>query len=182
MKTALRILACAMLGLAAPAMADQTAPATARIVVPARDIPRGTTIAESDLSYQLVAPDAVRAGIVTSMNDLEGMEARRFLRAGETVRPDDVRKPILVTKGSTVTMTFELPGLSLTAVGKAMGEGGMGETVAVLNPVSYRQIMGVVTGPGAVRAGDIGVVIAPDNQPNSQLAAAQFQNAPANSQ
>ncbi|HEX3811021.1 MAG TPA: flagellar basal body P-ring formation chaperone FlgA [Rhizomicrobium sp.] len=173
MKFASAILAFAAL-VAAPAMADQATP-LARIVVPAHDIARGDTIADSDLSYQMVAPQLVRGGTVTSMNDLDGMEARRFLRAGETVRPDDVRRPILVTKGSTVTMTFDLPGLSVAAVGKAMSEGGLGESVTVVNPVSFRQVIGTVTGPGTVRAGDASILIQQDNQ----IAAAQPQAAPA---
>ena len=36
--------------------------------------------------------------------------------------------------------------------GKAMTEGGMGETVTIQNPASFRQISGVVIGPGQVRA------------------------------
>jgi flagella basal body P-ring formation protein FlgA len=36
-----------------------------------------------------------------------------------------------------------------------MSEGGMGETVTVLNPVSYRQISCTVTGAGTVSAGDM---------------------------
>lgn len=127
--------------------------ADVRIVVPSRDIVRGEVIADSDLSYADVSPDRVHNGIVLSMNDLDGMEARRFLKAGEPVRNDDVRHPILVTKGATVTMTFAVPGITLTATGRAVSEGGMGETVTVLNPISYRQISAVVTGVGQVRAG-----------------------------
>lgn len=152
----IRALFVALAVLALPLFANMAfaeGVADMRIVVPSHSIARGTTISDSDLSYQTVSPDSVQAGIVTSMNDLDGMEARRMLRAGEPVRPDDVRKPILVTKGSTVTMNFSVPGITLTATGKAMSEGGMGETVTVLNPISYRQISCTVTGAGTVRAG-----------------------------
>ncbi len=150
----LRDLALAAVAFAAcPAFADQVLP-TEQIVVPAHDIQRGEIIADSDLAYQQVAANAGNSGAVTSIGELSGMEARRFLHAGEPVRADDVRRPILVTKGSTVTMTFEAPGIVLTAVGRAMSEGGLGESVVVLNPASYRQITGVVTGPGQVRAGE----------------------------
>ncbi|MGN6149094.1 MAG: flagellar basal body P-ring formation chaperone FlgA [Rhizomicrobium sp.] len=150
-----RALIVALAVLALPLFANMALAngADMRIVVPSHSIPRGTTISDSDLAYQTVDPSSVQAGIVTSMNDLDGMEARRVLRAGEPIRPDDVRKPILVTKGSTVTMTFVVPGITLTAVGKAMSEGGMGETVTVLNPISYRQIACTVTGAGTVAAG-----------------------------
>ncbi len=140
-----RFVFFAALLIASPAMADG-----ARIVVPARDIMRGETISDSDLMYQTVSGD--RPGAVTAIADLAGMQARRFLHAGEAVRAADVRKPVLVAKGSTVTMTYEQPGITLTATGKAMTEGGMGETVTVLNPVSYRQISAVVTGAGQVKA------------------------------
>jgi flagella basal body P-ring formation protein FlgA len=158
----IRSLAVAFAVLALPFFANMALAngvADMRIVVPSHSIPRGTTISDSDLLYQTVTPDSVQAGIVTSMNDLDGMETRRTLRAGEPVRPDDVRKPILVTKGSTVTIVFNAPGITLTAVGKAMSEGGMGEAVTVLNPISYRQITCTVSGAGAVRAGDTSTTI-----------------------
>ena len=75
-----------------------------------------------------------------------------MLRAGEIVRTDDVRHPVVVAKGSIVIMTFEAPGVTLTASGRAMGEGGVGDTISVQNPASFRQISAIVTGPGAVRA------------------------------
>ncbi len=131
-----------------------------RIVVPSHDIARGTTIAPSDLVYQTVG-DNVMSGTVKSFNDLIGLETRRVLHAGESVRIEDVRHPILVTKGSTVTMSFEAPGITLTATGRAMSEGGSGETITVQNPASFRQISAVVTGPGQVRAQSSGAMLSP---------------------
>ncbi len=126
-----------------------------RIVTPVHDIARGDVIADSDLPYGTAEQGAMFGNVVTSMNQLDGMQTRRVLRAGEAVRADDVRKPVLVTKGSTVTMTFVAPGVQLSATGKAMSEGGLGETVVVLNPVSYRQVSATVIGAGQVRAGDV---------------------------
>jgi flagella basal body P-ring formation protein FlgA len=133
-----------------------------RIVVPARDIARGDTIAESDLTYAFVQPENVMSGTATSMDALIGMQSRRVLRAGESVRNDDVRHPILVTKGSTVTMTFEAPGVLLTASGKALSEGGIGDNVTILNTSSYRQVSAVVTGQGTVKAeAGMGATVSP---------------------
>jgi flagella basal body P-ring formation protein FlgA len=134
--------------MAYPAFAETGA----RIVVPVRDIARGDTLGESDLTYVFVAPESVMTGTATSMGSIVGMQTRRVLRAGVSMRNDDVRAPILVTKGSTVTMLFEAPGVTLTATGRAMSEGGVGDTVTVLNPASYRQISAVVTGAGTVKA------------------------------
>jgi flagella basal body P-ring formation protein FlgA len=58
----------------------------------------------------------------------------------------------VITKGQTVTMQFVVPGVELTAMGRAMSEGGIGDTVTIQNPASYRMISGIVTAPGTVRA------------------------------
>jgi flagella basal body P-ring formation protein FlgA len=138
----------ALLPLPAAAAPD----AGVRVVVPARDIPRGQTISESDLTYATVPGNALMAGVVTSFSAAKDMEARRMLRVGEAFRADDVRHPVVVTKGETVTMLFKAPGVELTATGRAMGEGGVGDTVMVQNPASFRMINGVISAPGTVIA------------------------------
>jgi flagella basal body P-ring formation protein FlgA len=148
--------------IAAPVFAQATnsldaAPARAyaggvRIVVPAHDIARGDTIAEADLTTVLVDGSSLMSGVITSTNALTGMQTRRMLHAGESLRADDVRHPVVVAKGQTVTMIFSAPGVELTAMGRAMNEGGVGDTITVQNPASYRMITATVSGPGAVRA------------------------------
>ena len=95
------------------------------------------------------------------MDEVKGMQARRVLRAGQPFRGEDVRRPIVVTKGQTVTMQFAAPGVELTAMGRAMSEGGVGDTVTVQNPASYRMISAIVIAPGTVRA--TGPIAAPTN-------------------
>jgi flagella basal body P-ring formation protein FlgA len=163
MKTALSLVALMFAVSAVPAFADPQSD-NVRIAVPAHDIARGEVIAAADLTVGTIPATSSLSGVAASASDLEGREARRFLRAGETVRTSDVRRPILITKGSTVTMTFDAPGITLTAVGRATSEGGLGESVTVLNPISYRQITGTVTGPGQVTAAEAGATVAAAQQ------------------
>ena len=123
------------------------------VAVPARDIARGAVIAAGDLTYQAVAVARASTGVVRRIADASGKEARRALRAGELIRTTDIKRPTLVAKGSTVTMIFEAPGMKLTAVGRALAEGGQGESITVLNPTSYRQVEATVIAPGTVRVG-----------------------------
>jgi flagella basal body P-ring formation protein FlgA len=125
---------------------------TVRVVVPAHDIARGDTISESDLTYATVDGAALMSGVPTKMDEIKGMQARRVLSAGQPFRGDDVRRPIVVTKGETVTMQFSVPGVELSAMGRAMSEGGIGDNVTVQNPASYRMISAIVIAPGTVRA------------------------------
>ena len=123
-----------------------------RIVVPARDILRGEVLGESDLTFADVTGTGLAPTTVTKFESLTGMQTRRALRAGESLRPDDVRRPVVVTKGQSVTMTFTAPGVELSAMGRAMSEGGVGDTVTVQNPASFRMVTATITGPGTVRA------------------------------
>jgi len=130
-------------------------PAQVRIVVPARDINRGEVIGDSDLTYGQAAAAALPPSTVTKFDTLVGMQTRRVLRAGESLRPDDVRRPVVVTKGQTVTMSFSAPGVELAAMGRAMSEGGVGDTVTIQNPASFRMVSAIVTGAGKVRVTDM---------------------------
>jgi flagella basal body P-ring formation protein FlgA len=135
--------------------------ATVKVVVPAHDIARGDVIGETDLTYATVDGNALMSGVPTRMSEVTGMQTRRMLSAGQPFRGEDVRRPIVVTKGQTVTMQFTVPGVELTAMGRAMSEGGVGDTVTVQNPASYRMISATVVAPGTVRAN--GGPISPPN-------------------
>ena len=135
---------------------------TVRIVVPSHDIARGETIGESDLTFTTVDGSALMSGVPTKMDEVKGMQTRRMLIAGQPFRAEDVRRPIVVSKGQTVTMHFLAPGVELTAMGRAMSEGGIGDTVTIQNPVSYRMIAGTIVAPGTVRA--TGPINAPINK------------------
>jgi flagella basal body P-ring formation protein FlgA len=176
MKALILILAAALIGVT-PALADgmqamasPRAQNSVQVVVPVRNIARGDIISAADLEIRTVANGHLFSGVASSAGQLTGKQARRYLRLGQPVGIGDVRAPILVTKGSTVTMRFHVPGVTLMAVGKAMSSGGRGELVTVLNPVSYRQITATVTGPGTVSVGGSTNIISANAAPE-QLAA-----------
>lgn len=143
------------------AAASSAFAATVRVVVPVHDVARGDMLGETDLTYATVDGSALMSGVPTRMDAVVGMQTRRMLAAGQPFRADDLRRPIVVGKGQTVTMQFSAPGVELTAMGRAMSEGGVGDTVTVQNPASYRMISAIVTAPGQVRAS--GGPISPPN-------------------
>jgi flagella basal body P-ring formation protein FlgA len=161
MKRTLLILALLLIGATILLRASSAFAATVRVVVPAHDIARGEVIGENDLTYATVDGNALMSGVPTKMDEVKGLQARRVLSAGQPFRGDDVRRPIVITKGQTVTMQFSAPGVELNAVGRAMSEGGIGDTVTVQNPVSFRMVSATVVAPGTVRA--TGAIGAPVN-------------------
>ena len=138
-------------GPAATKSANET-----EVAVPAHDIARGDVLNLNDFTTKTISLIRANDSLLRVGQDGVGLEARRALRAGELIRLSDLKRPTLVAKGSTVTLVFEAPGMRLTSSGRAMAEGGNGDTIAVLNPVSYRQVQAVVVGPGTARVGASG--------------------------
>jgi flagellar basal body P-ring formation protein FlgA len=161
MKRTLLILGLLLIGTTLFLRATTAFAATVRVVVPAHDIARGDTIGENDLTFATVDGNALMSGVPTKLDEVKGLQARRALSAGQPFRGEDVRRPIIVTKGQAVTMQFAAPGVELSAMGRAMSEGGIGDTVTVQNPVSYRMVSATVVAPGTVRA--TGLIAAPVN-------------------
>ena len=147
------VLVLAFCTVAFSAFADAD-PNKVDVAVPAHDISRGAVLTESDLAYASIPALRANDSIVKAIADAAGMEVRRALRAGEFIRTSDLKRPTVVAKGSSVTMTFESEGLLLTSVGRAMADGGQGEIISVLNPTSFRQVQAMVIAPGKVRVGE----------------------------
>jgi flagella basal body P-ring formation protein FlgA len=72
------------------------------------------------------------------------------MRPGQVLRSGDVVKPQLVKRGESVILYFEVPGIVLSARGKAEDNGTLGDVVNITNVQSKRIIQGTVTGPGQV--------------------------------
>ncbi|MBI5164895.1 MAG: flagellar basal body P-ring formation protein FlgA [Magnetospirillum sp.] len=123
---------------------------TARIPVLTRVINRGEVITAKDVVWQEIREEGVRRDIVTDIAQLVGTEPRMTMRAGVPVRLSEVRLPVLVEKHSQVTIVLKTPFMQLTAIGKALDEGGKGDTVHVLNTRTKQTVEGRVVAPGTV--------------------------------
>lgn len=116
-----------------------------------RPMAAGEVIGEADLELRAMRGDRLDRNAATSSTQLVGMTPARGLKAGQAVKVSEVRAPLLVTKGALVTMTLNAPGLSLTAMGRALEEGAEGDFIRVLNVQSKRTIEGVVAGQNQIR-------------------------------
>jgi flagella basal body P-ring formation protein FlgA len=72
------------------------------------------------------------------------------LRTGQVIRQADVAKPELVGRGETVTIVFQVPGITLTVLGKANEPGALGDVINVLNVQSKHTVQATVVGSGRV--------------------------------
>lgn len=124
--------------------------AVVEVPVLRRTVRRGEVIAAADVKWTEMRANRVRQPAITDPADIVGLAARRTLRAGAPLRPNDLRTPIVVAKGSNVTMTYRTKAMVLTVGGRALEDGGIGETIRVLNTQSNTVIDAVVERSGVV--------------------------------
>lgn len=126
------------------------AKAMVRLPVLARDMRAGDVLQEADVSEAELPLGRVSSNALRSKAELLGFAARRPLRAGTPVDASDLRRPVLVAKGTLVTIRFALPGIELSVQGQAQADGGAGEPIAVLNTATRRTLQARVVAAGLV--------------------------------
>ncbi|MGD9967260.1 MAG: flagellar basal body P-ring formation chaperone FlgA [Hyphomonadaceae bacterium] len=57
-----------------------------------------------------------------------------------------------IRRGESVSLTYRMPGMSLSMRARALEDGAIGQPIRLINTTSNRTIEAVVTGPGAARA------------------------------
>lgn len=115
------------------------------------DLSVGQIITENDIFMKNMPQDNRRRQTVPArMEDLIGKELKRSTRAGQILSEDDVRTKVMVAKGKLITLNFSKGGIMLTTQGKALENGGLGDTVRVMNTQSKAVVQGTVTGPETV--------------------------------
>jgi flagella basal body P-ring formation protein FlgA len=88
--------------------------------------------------------------MITTVEQAVGLAARRAMRPGEVLRQNDLGKAELIARNDNVTITYQVPGITLTMRGKALEGGAQGDTISVLNAQSKRSIQATVAGAGHV--------------------------------
>jgi flagella basal body P-ring formation protein FlgA len=119
-----------------------------------RTIGRNEIIRPADVSIER-RPKAEVASDIVVPEQVVGFSTRRALRAGTILRPADITKLDVVNRNEAVTISYQVPGISLTLRGKAIEAGGVGDLINVLNIQSNRTVQATVTGPGRVTIGAI---------------------------
>jgi flagellar basal body P-ring formation protein FlgA len=129
------------------------AKATIEVPVLQRTLQRGEVIADEDVDYVTLPAAGLPKGLMLDPGQLAGKAARRTLHADRAVRAADLMAPILVAKNSNVSMIYVVGALQITARGRALSDGGQGETVLVLNTSSKKTVEAVVLNANTVSVG-----------------------------
>ena len=141
-------IAMVLAALAAAAMVT-AAPAAADTPVAARTIRAQTVLAPSDLA----TVEGEVPGAIGDADAIVGQEARVALYAGRPIMPGDVGPPALVDRNQIVRMVHDAGGLTIVTEGRALGRGGVGDSLRVMNLASRTTVTGVVLPDGTVAVG-----------------------------
>lgn len=123
------------------------------VPVPTRRMLPGEVIGEGDLATVPMAIERLGDTIVTDRAKLIGLAGRRQLVPGRPIQTGSVGAPIVVERNRPVQLIFEDGELRLSAQGRALQDGGVGDTVRVMNSASNVVVTGTVRGPKTVTVG-----------------------------
>lgn len=125
------------------------------VAVAARDVRRGAALSEDDFRWVEMPEADIAGNALQAPFDFTGMIATRSIRTGQVVRQPEVSAPKVVSKGKTVKVIYETGTIKLSALGTVMDDGGLGDTVRIVNAKSNTQMMAEVMSADQVRVSSI---------------------------
>ena len=124
-------------------VAITSAPVTANTPLQAADV----TLARRDVT---MVPDSI-----SSLPGVVGLSSRRSLRAGEVLRQAQLASPVLIKRGSAVSIVARKEQVEVSMAGEAMDPGALGEVIRVRNATSGTVIRARVVGAGVVEPAEL---------------------------
>lgn len=124
--------------------------AMAQSVVPVRTLRANTIIDADDLGVKTASVP----GSFENPENVIGQEARIALYAGRPIRFNEIGPPAIVNRNQIVDLVFMLNGLKISTEGRALGRGGVGDRIRVMNLTSRAALFGTVSADGSVRVTD----------------------------
>jgi flagellar basal body P-ring formation protein FlgA len=121
-------------------------PATQRVAVAARTLPRGTVLTANDFTVR----DTTLRGPLDTTQVGEGWVTRRLIGAGEVLRMPSVERPRLINANHPLEVEWRDNNVTLTVRGIATRSAALGERIAVRTD-SGRRVEATVVAPGRLR-------------------------------
>lgn len=121
----------------------------AESLVATRTIRAQSVIGPGDVA---VVGDAV-AGAVTRPDLAVGLETRVTIYAGRPILVADLGAPAVINRNQTVQLGFMAGGLRISAEGRALSRGSVGDVIRVMNLSSRTTVYGRIATDGTVIVG-----------------------------
>ncbi len=124
-----------------------------KLPVPAMMIYPGDKIEEGMLrEHGFLRKSVVRLSIVSRMQDVVGLEARRTLLPGKPIPKNAIQDPVVVQRGTSVQLVFKEEGLEIRTIVEAQESGAVGVNIRARNPDTGISVLGKVQENGSLLA------------------------------
>ncbi len=120
------------------------------VVVARQQLNRGARLSSSMLEVRQMDTARIRGDFFTEPSELEGMEVRNRIRAGEAVTSRQVNLTQLVNRGDQVVIQASNDNLRIRMLGEALDSGRLGEQIRVRNLQSGRTVRARIVARGIV--------------------------------
>lgn len=124
------------------------------VAVAARELPYRHAPVAGDVRFEEREVHEPPEVFIRWPEQLTGMVTGVRLAAGDVLRQDRMRRDYIIKRGAAVKITYSGPGLSVSAVGRAMQPGRSGQSIQVKNESSGRTLSARVIAPGIVQVQD----------------------------
>jgi flagella basal body P-ring formation protein FlgA len=121
----------------------------AEYVVSARSLGQGETVGTQDLSVMRGDLARLPAGTIIDPSHAIGKQLALSLGAGQPLRKDMLRAPLVITQGQGVKLQTQGPGFQVSSEGRALGSAADGQSVQVRS-TSGQTISGIARSGGVV--------------------------------
>ena len=118
------------------------------VAVSTRNLQRGERISATDFVMKRTNTSVIGQSFIDSQAAVIGMVVSRPVRSGSVIKAQDIKEPVVVSKGDTITLLANQGALQVSSEGVALANGRMGEQIRVQNARSRRVVDARVTGPG----------------------------------
>lgn len=120
------------------------------VPVISRSFKAGEIITEGDLEWKNVAIRDLSPSHLTQLATMVGKTTRRPMKAGRLLTGNDVETPKAVNKNEIVTMKATSDFLRLSATGRALENGAVGESIRIMNTQTSQVVTGVIQEDGSI--------------------------------
>ncbi len=115
----------------------------------------GKIIMQQDLDVRYVPEYKVPRGTITDANLIIGLTPARLISRDRPIREQELVKPTMIAKGTTVQMLFQTNSIDITTIGEALDDGAIGDFIRVRNNDSKNIVKAKIISNNQVMVGTL---------------------------
>lgn len=118
------------------------------VYVASKFIQKGVIITEDMITEKVIENDVPYS--IVSREEIIGKITTRAIYPGQIITSSYIAEEPLVKKNQEVEVIRRIDNLTITTVFIALQDGYLGQTIRLRNPISFKEVLGTVTGRGKV--------------------------------